>query len=115
MKDLPNSKLDETKAFIKCLNPDKTIFYFDKQYHSLKNNGLAEIPADEAEQCLNSPEYDLINLGNPPGPLPERCPSWLCTNIYLRGPIEEFLQILFDAKFYMNLGDMCIDKTISTN
>ena len=107
--------MDETKDLIKYLNPDKTLFYFDNQYHAVKNNWLTEIPADEAEQSLRDPEFDLLNLGSPPGVLPESCPSWIYTTIYVNGPVGELLQMLFDAKYYSNLVNMSNDKTISKN
>jgi hypothetical protein len=115
MKDLPRSKLDETKDLITRLDPDKTIFYFDNHYHAVKNNWLTEIPADEAEQSLRDPEFDLLNLGSPPDVLPESCPSFIYTNVFVRGPVGELLQLMFDAKFNMNLADMYMDKIISKN
>jgi hypothetical protein len=113
--DEPKNKLEEAKYLIKSLNPDKTIFYFDNQYHAVKNDWLTEIRADEAEQSLRDPEFDLINLGNPPGILPESCPSWIYTNIYVNGPVGEFLQMLFNAKYYSNLVNTSNDKIISKN
>lgn len=118
MKDLPDSRIDEIKDLIRNLNPDKTIYYFDNQYHTVKNDWLTVISADEAEQSLRDPEFDLINLfrSDYPEVLPESCPAWMYTNISVKeGLIGEFLQMLFDAKFCMNLAEMSNDKTISKN
>jgi hypothetical protein len=113
MKDLPDNKIDEAKDLVKNLDPDKTIFFFDNRYHAVKNDRLTEIPADEAEKSLKDPEFDLLNLGSPPGILPESCPSWIYTNIFMNGPVGEFLQMLFNAKYYSNLVNMSNDETIS--
>jgi hypothetical protein len=113
--DEPKNKLEEFEYLIKNLNPYKTVFYFDHIYHAVKNDWLTEISAEEAEQYLKSPEFDLINLGSPPGVLPESCPSWIYTNIFMNGPVGEFLQMLFHAKYYSNLVNMSNDKTISKN
>lgn len=96
MKDLPDNRIDEAKDLIKYLNPDKTIFYFDHLYHAVKNDWLTVIPADEAEEKLKSPAWDLWNLGNPPDSLPESCPSFIYTTINVTVPVGEFLQIVFD-------------------
>jgi hypothetical protein len=92
----PKNKLEDAKYLVKSLNPDKTVFYFDNQYHAVKNDWLTEIPADEAEQSLRDPEFDLWNLGDPPAKLPESCPSWIYKNIFIMVPAGEFLQIVFD-------------------
>jgi hypothetical protein len=122
MKDL--SDKPDSSDLAKNLNPDRTVFFFDNKYHTVKNDLLTEIPAEEAEQYLKSPEFDLWNLGSPPVALPESCPSWIYTNIYVKGPVLELLQMLFDLKrrmndleLHMNQLQMIIDKdeTISKN
>jgi hypothetical protein len=105
MKDSPAVTIDEAKDLILNLNPEKTIFYFDGLYHTVKNDWLTEIPAEEAERNLGSNEFDLWNLGNPAGPLPDCCPSFIYKNIDVIGSVGQFLQIVFDLyckKFIIN-------------
>jgi hypothetical protein len=113
--DEPKNKLEESEYLIKNLNPYKTVFYFDHIYHAVKNDLLVVISSVEAEQLLRDPEFDLLNLGSPPGVLPESCPSWIYTTIYVNGPVGEFLQMLFNAKYYSNPVNMSNNETISKN
>ena len=110
LRDPLTSRIKEAKDLIKYLNLEKTIFYFDGTYHAVKNDWLTEIPAEEAEQDLNSHEFDLWNLGNPPGALPKSCPSYICTYININAPAGQFLQLVFDLHY----KEQIINKT-STN
>lgn len=99
MKDLPASRIDEVKDLIKHLNPDMTIFYYNGLYHAVKNNWLTEISAEEAEQCLKTPDFDLWHIKTActlDEPLPERNPSWIYRTIHVTVPVGEFLQRVFD-------------------
>src|ERR1035437_1174380 len=100
--DEPKNKLEEARYLIKNMNPYKTIFYFHQIFHIIKNDWLTEIPADRAEELLRDPEFDLINLfsSDCPEVLPGSCSAWIWTNISVKGPIGEFLQMLFNAKYY---------------
>lgn len=97
---ITNDRIESARDLVKSLDLDKTVFYFDKEYHRVMTDGwLRVIPADEAEQCLKSHEYSLWSLGDPPTELPESCPSWIYTNIWITVPAGEFLQLVFNLHY----------------
>lgn len=86
-------------------DPFKTIYLFNNNYHAVVNGWLTEIPSNEAENNLRSPEYSLWLLrseGTPEIKPPESCPSWIYTTIDIKGPAESFLQHAFNIYYELN-------------